>query len=177
MKHLLKKEILKLKNKLNINQTTINKFQSFVDSEKKLTKSEGNQIHICTFFLPINKKTKSIYLINHIKAQMWIPPGGHIEKEEHPIRTVIREFEEELDHQLITEKVRLFNLSITAIDRPWQNCVTHYDFWYSVEVEKIQFNFLKKEFYQGDWFDFESGIKKITRKSYQNIIKNLIKVL
>lgn len=172
MKDLLIKEILKLKNEININKIFLNKFLNFVNTQKYLTKSEGNTTHLGTFFLPINKKTKSIYLVDHIKAGIWIPPGGHIEKDELPISTIRREFKEELNHQLTKEEIKLFNLSVTSINRPWENCITHYDFWYSVSTEELPFNFLKKEFYDGKWFDLEEGLKIIKRKTMQDIIKN-----
>lgn len=156
-----------------IDQQIIFKFQQFINNQWFLTKSEGSTTHLGTFFLPINNKTKSIYLVDHIKAKMWIPPGGHIEKDELPINTIRREFKEELNHQLTTEEIKLFNLSVTPINRLWENCVTHYDFWYSVSIEKFPFNFLKKEFNDGKWFDLEEGLKIIKRKSVQDIIKNI----
>jgi len=177
MRKLLINEVIRFKNEFPVKQRVFDKFINFIKTGKKLVKKEGTNIHLGTFFLPINKKSRSIYLVNHIKAKMWIPPGGHVEKNELPIETVRREFFEELNYPLTIEKIELFNLSITPINRPWENCVTHYDFWYSVEVEKIPFKFLKKEFYYGDWFDFDIGIKKIRRKPYQNILKNLIKKL
>jgi len=176
-KRQLENELKQAKKFKHTDQKIIRTFKELINGALPLTKNEGANIHICSFFLPINKKTKSIYLIDHIKAKMWIPPGGHIENKEHPVQTVIREFEEELDHKLTNEKTRLFDLSITPINRPWHNCMIHYDFWYLVEVEKISFNYLKKEFYQGGWFDFNNGLKKISRRSYQEIIKNLFKGL
>ena len=177
MKDLLIKEILELKKEIHINKTLLNKFINFLNTQKHLTKFEGNTSHLGAFFLPINKKTKSIYLVDHIKAEMWIPPGGHVKKNELPINTVIREFEEELNHQLTTEEIKFFNLSVTPINRPWQNCITHYDFWYSVSIEKLPFIFLKKEFKNGKWFSLEEGLKIIKRKTMQDIIKNHLLVL
>jgi len=176
-RHNLIKEILRLKGNRYLKKQTFLKFTRLIQGQNKLVKKEGATNHISTFFLPISIKDRSIYLVDHIKAKIWIPPGGHIEIDELPIETVRREFWEELNHRLTTEEVRLFDLSITAIDRPWMNCITHYDFWYLVKVEKIPFKFLKKEFYQGGWFNFNEGLKKINRKSYQKIIKNLFQVL
>jgi len=177
MKILLINEIIKLKNKSHVDQRILDKVIDFISSEKQIVKSEGANNHIGTFFLPINRKTKSIYLVDHIKAKMWIPPGGHIEQNELPEDTVIREFEEELSHRLTTEKIQLFDLSITPINRPWQNCITHYDFWYLVYTKKLPFKFLRKEFHNAGWFSFEEGLKKTTRSSIRNMLKNIIKIL
>ena len=148
-----------------------------INGQNVLTKPEGAGAHICSFFLPVNKKTASIYLVDHIKAQDWIPPGGHINKDELPIETVKREFKEELDHQLTIEKIELFDLSIKEINRPRQNCLIHYDIWYLVHIDKIKFNWLKKEFHDASWFDFDEGIKKVKLSHYRNIIKKLTFIL
>jgi 8-oxo-dGTP diphosphatase len=37
-----------------------------------------------------------ILLVDHKNAQLWLPPGGHVEPGEHPRETVVRELFEEL---------------------------------------------------------------------------------
>lgn len=169
------KEINKLKKSSWVDKNIFDEFIKLINSQNVITKPEGAGVHICSFFIPINKK--SIFLVDHIKAQDWIPPGGHIEKDELPIETVKREFEEELDHQLTNEKIELFDLSIKEINRAQQNCLTHYDIWYLVYVDKIKFNWLKKEFHDAEWIEINKGIKKMKIKLYANIIKKLLKYL
>ena len=43
-------------------------------------------------------------MVHHKKANDWIPPGGHIEENESPAATVIREFREELGYKLKREE-------------------------------------------------------------------------
>jgi len=171
------KLLSQLTNQPYVNKKILNKFFDWINKQSVLTKKEGAVNHISTFFLPVNKASKSIYLVNHIKAELWIPPGGHIEQYELPKETVVREFKEELDYKLTNEKIQLFDLSITPINRPWQNCITHYDFWYLVYTERLPFKFLKKEFHNAGWFNFEEGLKKVTRPSIRNMIKNIVKIL
>jgi 8-oxo-dGTP pyrophosphatase MutT (NUDIX family) len=38
----------------------------------------------------------SVLLVDHIKAGLWLPAGGHVEPGEHPVETVRREVAEEL---------------------------------------------------------------------------------
>jgi 8-oxo-dGTP pyrophosphatase MutT (NUDIX family) len=46
-------------------------------------------------------------LVDHLNAQRWLPPGGHIEPSEHPRATVVRELREELGLvQLMTSMLR-----------------------------------------------------------------------
>ncbi|KKQ24616.1 MAG: hypothetical protein US40_C0008G0022 [Candidatus Roizmanbacteria bacterium GW2011_GWC2_37_13] len=169
----LKKEVLKFKGK-KVDINLIEKFLKKLSSTDKVTKELNIDEHLCAFFIPINKKTKSIYLGHHIKANSWIPPGGHIKWNEHPIKTVIREFEEELTHKISKTQIRLFNLSITNVkSNPRHPCKIHYDFWYLVNVPKVKFDFLKKEFYDAYWHDFDEAINKITVPHYKKIVTSV----
>lgn len=174
----LKKEVLKFKNK-NVKKTLINQFFKKLSSTDKLTKELNIDEHICAFFVPVNKKSRSIYLAHHIKADDWIPPGGHIKFGEHPVETVIREFKEELSYKIFQNQVELFNLSIKDIsDNPRSPCKIHYDFWYFVEVPKINFNYLKKEFYNAYWHQLnERTFNKIKTPQYNLIVRELAKIL
>ena len=151
----LKEEVLKFEDK-NISPDLIEKFLNKLSSTDNITKELDIDEHICSFFVPVNKKTKSVYLVHHIKADDWIPPGGHIKFDEHPVDTVIREFEEELSHKIDKSQIELFTLSIKDIsDNPRSPCKVHYDFWYLVDVPKKNFNYLKKEFHDAYWHSIE----------------------
>jgi 8-oxo-dGTP pyrophosphatase MutT (NUDIX family) len=52
--------------------------------------------HLVAYFLPRDDRDGSVLLIDHIKAGLWLPPGGHVEPGEHPAETVRREMTEEL---------------------------------------------------------------------------------
>jgi len=47
-------------------------------------------------FLLIDPIFKHILLVDLIKAGLWLPAGGHVEQNEHPMETVKREVKEEL---------------------------------------------------------------------------------
>jgi 8-oxo-dGTP pyrophosphatase MutT (NUDIX family) len=53
--------------------------------------------HLVSYFVLIDPSRKKILLVDHIKAGLWLPSGGHIEKDEHPAATVEREILEELN--------------------------------------------------------------------------------
>ncbi|MBN1386724.1 NUDIX domain-containing protein [Candidatus Woesearchaeota archaeon] len=48
---------------------------------------------VCGHLIHDNK----LLLIHHKKLDMWLPPGGHIDKDETPDDTLIREFKEEVN--------------------------------------------------------------------------------
>ncbi|MBI5127539.1 NUDIX hydrolase [Candidatus Roizmanbacteria bacterium] len=174
----LKDEVLKFERK-KVDPKIIKKFLSKLSSTNKVTKELNIDEHFCAFFVPVNKKTKSVYLGHHIKADDWIPPGGHIKFGEHPVESVIREFEEELEFKVSQNQIEIFNLSIKDVsDNPRNPCKLHFDFWYLVEVPKINFNFLRKEFHDAHWHPLdEKTFKKIKTKKYNQIVRSLKEIL
>lgn len=173
----IKKELLKFKTK-NIEAETYDRFLKKISETDRLTKELNLDEHICAFFVPINRESKSIYLTHHIKADDWIPPGGHIKIHEHPIETVIREFEEELGQKITKNQIKIFNLSIKDVSgNPRSPCLLHFDFWYLIEVPRLNFNYLKKEFYDAYWHSFDEALKKIKTPQYNQIIRILKEVI
>jgi len=167
----LKKVVLSLDG--DVDGKTITEFLKKIDS-KKVNKEDNFTEHVCSFFVPIDLKNRKIYLGHHIKANLWIPPGGHIKKDELPINTVYREIIEELSHKITNEIVELFDLSITDVRGPNKPCHFHYDFWFAVFTGKKTFKILKKEFYAAGWFSFSEAIAKINYPHYEKIIKRYL---
>lgn len=52
--------------------------------------------HLVAYFLLHDDHDGSVLLVDHIKAGLWLPAGGHVEPGEHPVETVRREVVEEL---------------------------------------------------------------------------------
>jgi len=175
VKQILKREISKLKNKAHVDQKVLQKFlQRLKHKSLGLLKHESLHDHFCTFFLPVHLKSKSVYLGHHIKADDWIPPGGHIEPDEHPLDTIKREFLEELKHELMDEKIELFDIGIKLIDNPLHNCKAHWDLWYLVHTDKINFRFTKKEYYHASWFKLEKAVTLTQDKDQSIIMQKLL---
>jgi len=51
--------------------------------------------HFCASVFVINPENKKILLVHHKKFHRWVQPGGHIENEETPEETALREVYEE----------------------------------------------------------------------------------
>ncbi|MFH2019650.1 MAG: NUDIX domain-containing protein [bacterium] len=126
-------------------------------------KGEGASEHVNVFFLPFNKEANKAYLGWHIKADDWIPPGGHIEPGETPVEAVIREMKEELGVEITKSQLEPFDFSIKAIGRPEKGCVTHYDLWYIVHTPVSNFTFLPSEYHDAAWFPLSDAIAKIAK--------------
>lgn len=52
--------------------------------------------HLVSYFLLIDHDKGRVLLVDHLKAGLWLPSGGHVEPGEHPVATVRREVREEL---------------------------------------------------------------------------------
>jgi len=170
----IKQELQILKNKNQVNKKVWQEFWQRLDSGQPLTRAEKKPDHFCAFFVPIHRPTQSIFLVDHIKGDDWMPPGGHIEPDELPLSTVKREFEEELGQSIGSKTIELFNLTTKSIDPPRPNCQYHYDFWYLVWTDKHNFNWDKGEFHNAGWFSIVDGANKIKRnQNYKKAIEQL----
>ena len=52
--------------------------------------------HLVSYVVIVDPDDGSSLLVDHIKAGLWLPPGGHVEPDEHPADTSRRELQEEL---------------------------------------------------------------------------------
>lgn len=175
---LLIKELERFRN-LVADSKLFDRFTEKLTSTDKLNKEVNIDEHLCAFFVPVNKKSKSVYLGHHIKADDWIPPGGHIKLGEHPLVTVIREFKEELNHTISKRRIKPFALSVKDVSaNPRNPCKIHYDLWYYIEVPRKRFKYLKKEFYDAYWHVLnEDTFSKIETPQYNRIVRELKQIM
>ncbi|HRW10749.1 MAG TPA: NUDIX domain-containing protein [Caldilineaceae bacterium] len=52
--------------------------------------------HLVSYFVVVDWANRQLLLTDHKDAGLWLPSGGHVEPEEHPRDTVMREAQEEL---------------------------------------------------------------------------------
>lgn len=52
--------------------------------------------HLVSYFVVVDGPRRRVLLVDHVKAQKWLPTGGHVDPGEHPRDTVVREAREEL---------------------------------------------------------------------------------
>jgi 8-oxo-dGTP pyrophosphatase MutT (NUDIX family) len=71
----------------------------WIDQEAPLFRVKRPDVpyrHLVAYFVVIDVVRRTVLLLDHIKANLWLPPGGHVEPDEDPRTTVVREFGEEL---------------------------------------------------------------------------------
>jgi 8-oxo-dGTP pyrophosphatase MutT (NUDIX family) len=60
----------------------------------RVSKPASPPKHLVAYFVVIDGER--LLLVDHKNAQLWLPPGGHVEADEHPRKAVVRELAEEL---------------------------------------------------------------------------------
>lgn len=62
----------------------------------RLDKADDPPQHLVSYFILFDQAQQKLLLVDHKKAGLWLPSGGHVEPNEHPQTTVRREVREEL---------------------------------------------------------------------------------
>lgn len=56
--------------------------------------------HFCASAFVVDPSTKKLLLVYHSKFKKWVQPGGHIESDEYPEETAVREVYEETGYKV-----------------------------------------------------------------------------
>ena len=121
----------------------------------RISKPANPDIHIVAYFLLIDPVSKKILLVDHKKATMWIPAGGHIEVDEHPKETVKREIVEELGIEANFFLEDPFFLTISKTSGTVQ-IHTDIALWYLLKGgEKLKYLYDQEEFHGIKWFSLD----------------------
>jgi ADP-ribose pyrophosphatase YjhB (NUDIX family) len=128
---------------------------------------------------------KQILMILHNKLQVWLPPGGHIEENELPDDTVLREIFEEtgIRVEILSNKQdlelsdndckglkRSFTVFLETIEGDWSH--NHIDMVYICTALNDDFAMQKSEASDIGWFSIEQ-IREL--KTYENVKQSIKK--
>lgn len=120
----------------------------------RIEKPKTPPMHLVSYFIPVDLTTKKLLLVHHKKANLWLPPGGHVEVNEHPTQTVMREMKEELQDKAILLAANPLFLTVTqTVNDP----SPHIDvsLWFIVQGNSAKdYIFDTTEFYRVQWFAF-----------------------
>ena len=118
------------------------------------------------YFLPINPRTKEIFIVHHKKSGLWLSPGGHLDKDETPEQAVNREITEELGvHDFFTQPPNPFFFSMSTIENEKQTCKTHHDLWYPMQTDGSAFQIDTAEFHTTKWMTVSEAKGLVTDPS------------
>lgn len=111
--------------------------------------------HLVSYFILFDKNAEKILLVDHKKAQLWLPTGGHVELDEHPEEAVRRECMEELgiaaeffiNHPLFITSTKTVGLTAGHTD---------VSLWYILKGDSTKtYAFDKEEFNTIRWFSLK----------------------
>ena len=110
--------------------------------------------HLVCYFAVIDED--HILLVDHRKAQLWLPSGGHVEPDEDPRTTVVRELQEELGVGVGPDRVGA--PIMVTVTSTVGTTAGHIDvsLWYAVQVSReSRISFDAEEFHSVQWFSFD----------------------
>lgn len=118
----------------------------------RLEKPDIPPKHLVSYFVLFDERAQKILLVDHKKAQLWLPAGGHVEPDEHPQDTVIRECLEELGAPAeFWRVVPLFLTSTITVGLTAGH--TDVSLWYVLKGDRdVSYPFDRGEFNAIRWF-------------------------
>lgn len=121
----------------------------------RIEKPATPDTHLVSYFVIATAALDQVLLVDHKKAELWLPPGGHVEPNEDPKETVRREIREELgiEAEFLLEEPLLLTVTKTV-----GNIAQHTDvsLWYLLKGDPSQaLDFDPSEFHQIRWFGID----------------------
>ena len=111
--------------------------------------------HLVAYFVLYDPAAQQVLLVDHTQAGLWRPSGGHVEPDEHPQATVVREAREELQIEAVFVFPQPIFLTVTqTVGRS----AGHIDIslWYVLRGDSRQaLQYDREEFDQIAWFPLD----------------------
>jgi|JI9StandDraft_1071089.scaffolds.fasta_scaffold02167_14 8-oxo-dGTP diphosphatase len=111
--------------------------------------------HLVSYFVLFDQNASKILLVDHKKAGLWLPSGGHVEIDENPKDTVVRECFEELGinaNFLYTDPIFLTSTITVGLTAGH----TDVSLWYVLRGDhRHEYKFDTDEFYTIKWFGLD----------------------
>lgn len=111
--------------------------------------------HLVSYFALVERD--HVLLVDHKKAQLWLPTGGHVEPGEHPRVTVVRELGEELGLEL--NEMPAAPVMLTVSETVGMTAGhTDVSLWYVLRGDRrAALKFDTEEFHSVRWFHFDEA--------------------
>lgn len=156
MRHTIREELATIVPLDELERCQIADALEWIDSGKelhRLAKPATPPKHLVSYFVVVDDG--HVLLVDHRNAQLWLPPGGHVEMGEHPRDTVIRELEEELGMAASHPIGAPLMLTITTTVGLSAGH-TDVSLWYLVNADRTtKIKYDEEEFQSIQWFSFD----------------------
>lgn len=111
--------------------------------------------HLVSYFMLFDEGAKKVLLVDHKKAKLWLPTGGHVEIDEHPRNAAIRACFEELGIDADFFKIDPVFLTVTKTVGLTGNH-TDVSLWYVLKGDhRASYKFDEQEFLAIKWFNLD----------------------
>ena len=133
--------------------------------------------HLVSYFVIVSKEVDQILLVDHKKAELWLPPGGHVDPGEDPKETVKREAKEELE---IDAEFLFSDPLFLTVNKTVGNVTQHTDvsLWYVLKGDPNQIlKFDSGEFHQIRWFPIDEIPFEKSDPHMKRFIEKLLSIL
>jgi 8-oxo-dGTP diphosphatase len=141
----------------------------------RISKPADPDIHLVSYFALLSPEENKILLVDHKKANLWLPPGGHIEPGEHPKEAVKREIQEELgiEATFLIDPPLFLTISRTTEDSHFSSH-TDVSLWYVLKGSSDwHLDFDKEEFNEIKWFDLNKIPFELSDPNMDRFLKKL----
>ncbi len=155
-------------------RTTQIQVLDWIDSGNVLCRTEKPATpkkHLVSYFVVIDGDY--VLLVDHINAQLWLPTGGHVEPDEHPRETVLREAKEELglSAEFLLDQP-IFLTSTETVGKTSGH--TDVSIWYAIKGDRTRgYQVDRSEFKAIRWFHKEDIPVDKTDPEMSRFVKKL----
>jgi ADP-ribose pyrophosphatase YjhB (NUDIX family) len=151
---------------------------TWIDSGAEIFRIEKHNVpdrHLAAFGAVIDPDASEILLCDHKNAGGWVPTGGHVDYNEDPRQTVLRETVEELGFHaplLFDEPVYIDQQTHNLPERGIMH--TDVTFWFALKGDvRTPITFDKNEFYGVGWFPLDSLPENLPNENLMDFIAKL----
>lgn len=136
----------------------INDTVAWINSDEqifRISKPDNPNKHLVSYFVMFDQAKEKILLVDHKKAELWLPSGGHVEIDEDPADTVTRECMEELSvaAEFWSTKPIFITQTVTVGKTAGHTDVS---LWYVIKGNSnIEYDFDQEEFSSVKWFGLD----------------------
>jgi 8-oxo-dGTP diphosphatase len=111
--------------------------------------------HLVSYFVLFDENAKKVLLVDHKKAKLWLPSGGHVEVGEHPRDAAVRECLEELEIEAeFWKNDPIFLTSTKTVGLTAGH--TDVSLWYVLSADhQMNYQFDAEEFTAIEWFSLD----------------------